>query len=247
MNLRLARPALLVDLKEVAGLETVREEGGALVVGATARQRDVERSPIVAARWPLLAEALGFVAHPAIRVRGTVCGSLAHADPAAELPAVALLLDAELSLRSVDGERRVAATDFFTGHFATVLEPDEILVEARFPVLASTTGTAFVEVARRHGDFALVGAAAAVRRDRDGLAEVRVALTGVGAGPVRFPSVEAEAVGRTASRDTFREVGEAVAAELDPPADMHASAAYRRRVAATVVERSLARALERAA
>lgn len=246
LNLRLARPAVVMDVNLVPELDGIREEDGDLVVGATTRQRAAERSELVAARCPLLREALSFVAHPPIRVRGTVGGSLAHADPAAELPAVAAVLDARLVLRRTGGERVVPAAEFFTGYFATAIEPDEILVEVRLPALPAGTGTAFVELARRHGDFALVGAAVAVRVRNGSVAETRVALTGVGGAPVRIAGPEVAAVGQAATLPTFRELGARIAAELDPPSDLHASADYRRRAAAVMVERALARAAERA-
>jgi carbon-monoxide dehydrogenase medium subunit len=194
----------------------------------------------------LLAEALSLVAHPPIRVRGTIGGSLAHADPAAELPAVVAALDAELVLQRTGGMRVVPADEFFTGWFTTAIEPDELLTEIRLPALPAGTGTAFVEVARRHGDFALVGAAAVVTVRGGAVAGLRVALTGVSGGPVRVHAAEETATGQPAGTETFRAVANAVATELEPQSDLHAGAEYRRRVAAVVVERALARAADRA-
>jgi carbon-monoxide dehydrogenase medium subunit len=193
-----------------------------------------------------LQEALGFVGHAAIRTRGTVGGSLAHADPAAELPAAAAALNADLVMRGPRGERVVAAADFFAGPFATTLQADELLVEVRLPVLPPSAGAAFVEVARRHGDFALAGVAAVVTTRNGSIEGVRVALTGVGAVPVRVQPLEATAVGQPATVATFRELGARLAAEIDPSSDLHATADYRRRVVAVLVERALARAAERA-
>ena len=162
MNMRLARPEVLIDLRQVSGLDTIRVEGRELVLGAMTRQRDVERSPLVQQSCPLLAHALTHVAHPAIRNRGTVGGSISHADPAAELPAVMVALDARFLIAGPEGQRTVAASDFFLTYFMTVLDPAELLAEIRIPLSGPGAGSAFVEVARRHGDFALVGVAAQV-------------------------------------------------------------------------------------
>jgi carbon-monoxide dehydrogenase medium subunit len=228
LNLRLARPSVVIDVNGIAELRGIRAADGTLAIGATTRQRAAERDP---GSGPLLREALSYVAHPAIRTRGTIGGSVAHADPAAELPAVVVLHDGSVVARSTRGERRIAAADFFTGWLTNALEPDELLVEVRLPDLPPGAGTAFVELSRRHGDFALVGVAAMVAPG-----DVRVALTGVDGAPVlrRFERHAA---------DTGREV----AAALDPPGDLHATAAYRRRVAAVLVDRALALAQERAA
>lgn len=246
LNFRLVRPRHLVDLNGIAELSGIREQDGRVAIGAMTRQRALEQSPLVRRRCPLLADALPHVGHVQIRNRGTIGGSLAHADPAAELPAVAVALDAQLVLRRAGGERLVPAEAFFTGWFTTALAPDELLVEVRLPPLPRGAGTAFVEVARRHGDFALV-AAAAVVVVRDGtVAGARVALAGVGAAPVRLPAAEREAEGQPVADETFRSLAAAIAAELDPPSDLHADAVYRRRVAAVVAERALRRAAERA-
>src|SRR2546428_2597983 len=169
MNFRLAQPAVLVDLNRVAGLDgiAVAPEGG-LSLGAMTRQRALERDPLVARQAPLLAEAMPHVAHPQIRNRGTLGGSLAHADPAAELPAVMVALEARIRLRSRKAERWLSAEDFFVGLFATALQPGELLVEVALPPPGPRTGWAFEEVSRRHGDFALVGVAAVVQLNSDG-------------------------------------------------------------------------------
>jgi carbon-monoxide dehydrogenase medium subunit len=228
LNLRLARPAVVIDVNGIAELQGIRAENGTLVVGATTRQRFAERH---ADAGPLLREALSHVAHPAIRTRGTIGGSVAHADPAAEVPAVVALHGGTVVARSVRGERTIAAADFFTGWLTNALEPDELLTEVRLPALPAGCGTAFVELSRRHGDFALVGVAAMVAAG-----DVRVALTGVDGAPAlrRFD-------------DDSVDIGREVAASLDPPADLHATAAYRRRVAAVLVDRALALARSRAA
>ena len=254
MNFRLARPATLVDLNGVAELAYVRpaegegEGGGDLRIGAMTRQRAVERSAPVERAAPLLAEAMPCIAHPQIRNRGTVGGSLAHADPAAELPAVMLALDARLEVRGRSGARTIPAAAFFTGFFGTALAPDELLVEIALPPLPARSGTAFVEVARRHGDYALVGVAALVTLEERGRCrEARIALLSVGGGPVLAAEGMKLCVGEHASDELFRAAGDAAATrDIDPPSDIHASAAYRRRLAAVLTRRALGRAFQRA-
>ncbi|MGE0794163.1 MAG: xanthine dehydrogenase family protein subunit M [Acidimicrobiia bacterium] len=240
MAFRLARPAVLVDVNRVPGLSEVAVHDGALVVGTMVRERAAERSPAVRAHVPLLAEALPLVGHPAIRSRGTVGGSIAHADPAAELPAVALATDAVLVARSAArGERAIAAADFFLGYFTTALEPDEILTEVRFPVAPAGTGVRFEEAARRHGDFAMVGVGASVQLDGGTVVDARIALLGVADAPVRSAEAEAMLRGGPPSRAAFEAAANAAVRELTPPSDLHGSAAYRRSVAGTLVTRAL--------
>jgi carbon-monoxide dehydrogenase medium subunit len=246
LNLRLARPRTIIDINGVRELDGLRLDDGELVLGALTRQRTAERSELVASSFPLLAEALAHVGHAAIRGRGTIGGSLAHADPAAELTAVAAAVDARLVLRGARGRRTVAAADFFSGWFTTALEPDELLTEVRFPQLPPGTGTAFMEVARRRGDFALVGVAVAVTVAGGAISDARVAVAGVAGAPVRNGGAEAAAAGAPATAETARELAARIAAELDPQSDLHATASYRRHVARVVVERALTRALERA-
>lgn len=255
MNFRLARPAVLVDLRRVPGLDRIEvaepAEGtaGGLRIGAMTRQRAAERSPLVAARAPLMAEALPFVAHPQIRNRGTIGGSLAHADPAAELPAVAVALEARFEAAGPGGGRRtIAAGDFFTGLMATALEPDELLVGVEIPPPLARTGWAFTEMARRHGDYALVGVAAGVTLGGDGRCErARIVLLSAGERPVVAAAAESALAGEAPSAAAARAAGEAAAAEIDPPGDIHASADYRRRLAAVLVRRAVETAFERAA
>lgn len=240
LAMRLARPQVVIDLNRVADLTFVRSSRGGLAIGAMTRQRVAEYDPLVAARAPLLAEALRWVGHPQIRNRGTVGGSLAHADPSAELPAVASVLGARFVLVSVRGERVVDVGDFFTGYLTTALEPDELLTEVRIPAQPPDAGWAFTEVARRHGDFALVGVAVLVRCDGDRrCTEVRLAFIGVGAGPVRVPDAEAALVGRRITDTAPAEVGRIVEGALDPESDIHASAEYRRHVAGVLAARAL--------
>lgn len=247
MSLRLAGPAVLVDVTR-AGLDTVTTEDGWLTLGATVRERAAERSALVAERAPLLAAALPLVGHPAIRARGTVGGSLAHADPAGELPAVVVALDAEVVAASrARGRRTIAAADLYDGYFTTVLEPDEVLTEVRLPAPPPASGAAFEEVARRHGDFAMAGVAATVTLGPDGsVAEARLALSGVAETPVRAREAEAVLVGRVPDDGALAAAAEAATAGLSPPSDLHGSSAYRRHVAGVLVRRALRAAAERA-
>jgi carbon-monoxide dehydrogenase medium subunit len=247
LNLRLAMPAVVIDLGRMRGLAGVRTLDGGVAIGATTRQRAAEDAPLVRERAPLLAQALAHVGHVSIRNRGTVGGSLAHADPAAELPAVAVALDATLVARSARGERRIAARDFFLGFLTTALEPDELLVEVELPGLPAGAGTAFVEIARRHGDFALAGAAAAVALDADGtVADVRLALAGVGPSALRAEDAEARLRGARPNDAVLHEAAELATAALYPRSDVHSDGAYRRRVAAVVARRALAAAAAQA-
>jgi carbon-monoxide dehydrogenase medium subunit len=247
LALRLARFEHLVDLNRVEELTGLRRRDGTLVVGAMTRQATLERAE-AAADVPLLTLAAPLIGHFQIRNRGTVGGSLAHADPASELPAVALALDAELEVATTAATRVVPAAEFFVGNWTTALEPDELLVAARFPVWPGRCGFAVEEVARRHGDFALTGAATGVALDRDGRVErAAVALFGMASTPLRAPEAEAGLLGRAAAELDLAELGQLAVRDLDPPDDVHASARYRRMVGAHVVARALARALEAAA
>lgn len=248
MNFRLAQPAVLIDLNRVPGLDAIEETIDGLRLGAMARQRAVERSPVVARGAPLLHQALPWIAHPQIRNRGTVGGSLAHADPAAELPAVMLALEATVVARSPEGARRIGAAEFFPGLFATALEPGELLTEIIIPARPAGSGSAFEEVARRHGDFALVGVAAEVVLARDGTCgRVRVALLSVGDGPVLAVHAAQALEQRTPDAAAIAQAAAAAAAEdIDPPGDIHASAGYRRQLAAVLVRRALTRAVAKA-
>jgi carbon-monoxide dehydrogenase medium subunit len=248
MNFRLAAPAVLIDLNRIPGLDGLEEQGGGLRMGTLLRQRVAEHSPSVAHRAPLLAEALPLVAHPQIRNRGTVGGSIAHADPAAELPAVMLALGARLRLRGPGGERVLAADDFFTGLFATALEHDEMLVEIEIPAAAARSGHAFLEVSRRHGDFGLAGLAVAVTLDEGGsCAGARIALLGVGEGPLLAAGAAEVLMGCEPGDELFAAAAEAARGEVDPPGDIHASSDYRRHLVGVLVRRALPLAFERAA
>ena len=248
LALRLARPSLLVELRRVPGLGGVQEDGAGLRIGALTTELVAERDPLVRARSPLLLEALDFIGHPAIRSRGTVVGSLCHADPAAELPAVALVLRAELTARSLGrGSRTIPARDFFLGPFTTALEFGEVVTEVRIPAAPPFEGTCFLEVSRRPGDFAMVGVAAAVTRAGDRVVDLRLALTGVGDRPRLLTLDELELEGRASPESLFNEAGRSVGARVRPPDDLHASATYRRHLSTVLTERALQTAFGRAA
>jgi len=247
MNFRLARPAVLVDLNRISELAYVRAESG-VAIGAMTRQRVVERSDVVARAAPLLAEALPSIAHPQIRNRGTVGGSIAHADPSAELPAVVLALEARFRAQGSTGERSIPAAEFFKGMLETALAPGELLIEIALPPLPARSGTAFLEVARRHGDYALVGVAGVVTLDPRGRCQsARIACLSVGDGPVLLSEAGKLLAGQSPSEELLRAAADAAATrDIDPPSDIHASAAYRRQLARVLTRRALARAFERA-
>lgn len=248
LNLRLVRPGHLIDLQHVSELAGIHERDGGVAIGAMTRQRQVERSPLVAERIPLLAEAIRHVGHLPIRTRGTIGGSIAHADPAAELPGVLLALDGTVRLASARGERTVAARDFFVDILTTAAEPDELVREVWFPSLPPRSGSAWLEVARRHGDYALVGVGAVVTLADDGqaVAAARLCFISVAGRPVRATQAEAALRGAPVTPATWREAGALVREELDPPADLHASTHYRRHVAGVLAERVLELAARRA-
>lgn len=245
LAMRLARPAVLIDLNRVRQLDYIRN-GAEVRIGAMTRQRTAELSPVVRRRLPLLAEALGYIGHPQIRNRGTIGGTLAHADPSAELPAVLAALGGRVVVQSHRGTRTLGPDEFFVSYLTTALEPDELLVEVRLPV-HDRMGSAFVEVARRHGDYALVGVAALVEMGGGRVTRARLAFTGVGAVPVRIPELEQMLTGRALDEAAVTEAGRIASARLDPEGDIHASAAYRREVAGVLAERALRLAGDRAA
>ncbi len=247
MALRLGRPSVLVDVGRVDGLDRVEVVGDDLVVGATVTHARLGRDPEVARVAPLLAEVAPFVAHAAVRNRGTLGGSLAHNDPAAEWPAVALLLDVVVTVQGPTGAREIAAADLFESYLTTTIEPDEVLTAVRVPGLGPRGGAAFDEVSRRAGDFALVGAGARVTLDDDGaVASAAVSFLGVGSTAVLDATVGADLAGRPPDEAAIDEVARAAAARLDPHDDLHATAAYRRRLAATLARRTLTTAVARA-
>jgi carbon-monoxide dehydrogenase medium subunit len=247
LSLRLARPTVVVDLNGVDDLAGLEVADGRLRIGATTRHRVAERSAEVARAVPLISQAMPLIGHVAIRSRGTIGGSLAHADPAAELPAVALALDATFTMTSRDrGERSIEAADFFEGFFTTAMEPDEILTSVSFPTVAAGTGHAIEEVARRHGDYAMVGAVGSVTVADGAITDARLALLSVDDRPVRATAAEELLVGSVPGEELFAEAGEAATRDLEPSGDVHATPAYRRKVGSVCVSRALWRAVERA-
>jgi aerobic carbon-monoxide dehydrogenase medium subunit len=245
LNFRLARPAALVDVNRVAALAYVREDDGVVAFGAMTRQRTIEFSPVVAARLPLLQEATRWVGHLPIRSRGTIGGSIAHADPSAEYPAVLTALGGEVSVQGPRGRRTVKAADLFEGYLTTSLGPEELLVEVRLPAMPPGAGYAFEEFARRHGDFAIVGIAAMVVRDGARCAAARLATAGAGPVPVRLRAAE-EILERDGLGDgAVAAAGARAAALVEPDADVHASAEYRRHLTGVLTVRALKRAIQR--
>jgi carbon-monoxide dehydrogenase medium subunit len=245
LSLRLARFEHLVDIGRITELRAIRLERDAVFVGAGVVDARLELDAELGAMLPLVARATPLIGHFQIRNRGTVGGSIAHADPAAEYPAVALALDAEVEARSVRGARRIPASDFFEGFWTTALEPDELLVGVRLPVWRGRCGFAIREFARRHGDFALAGAAVAVEVDGDErISRCAIGLLGLGPTPLRATGVEQAAVGQKRDVDA-NELGRLAMADLtEVPSDLHGSASYRRRVGAAMVARAWADAIE---
>ena len=246
LALRLARPALLIDINGISELSGVAATDGWVAIGAMTREYVAEESEMLASTAPLLATALPFIGHEAIRSRGTIGGSLAHADPAAELPAVARALDAEFVVRSQAGERVIPAAEWFEGYLTTARNSDELLVEVRIPAAAPGTGVSFSEVARRHGDFAIVGLAAALTQSGGVISAARLAFAGLSDVPVRATAAEDLLVGEAPSAELFDEAARLATEDLDPPADLHGSAEYRKKVAATLVRRGLQAAADNA-
>ncbi|HET7046308.1 MAG TPA: xanthine dehydrogenase family protein subunit M [Gaiellaceae bacterium] len=244
---RLARPEVLVDLNGVAGLDEASLDGGTLRIGAMTRQRDLERLPGLRGRCAMINDAIELIGHTAIRNRGTVGGSLAHADPAAEWTALAVALEAELDLQGPAGTRTVAADEFFVSFFTTALEPGEVLTQVRLPLPNGRSGSCFLELARRHGDFALAGVGALVTLDDDGaVADARLALIGVGERAIRARGAEAVLQGQRPGEALYAEAAAAVDPEIRPGSDIHASERYRRHLAGVLTRRALAKAVARA-
>ncbi|GAB4527948.1 MAG: xanthine dehydrogenase family protein subunit M [Anaerolineae bacterium] len=254
MNFRLAQPSVLVDLNNIPELfyiEPDRKTGGVLV-GAMTRESQVEHDPLIAERAPLVHETMPHIAHPQIRNRGTFGGCMAHADPAAELPAVSLALNARFRVRSQTGERWIPAEEFFIGFFTTALQPDELLVEVALPPMPDSpklrSGWSFQEVARRHGDYALVGVATVVTLDEQSRCDqARLVFLSVGDGPVEARQAAEVLRGQIPDREAIRAAAETAASlDVDPSSDIHATADYRRHLVKVLTRRSLEQAFERA-
>ena len=244
LNMRLATPAAVIDINRLPGLDEVRAGPEGLVIGALARLDALERSPLVTRHAPLIAQALPHVAHLAIRTRGTFGGSIALGDPAAELPACAVALGATMRATSRRGPREIPAGAFFRGIYTTALQPGEVLTAVVVPPLAPGWRSRFDELARRHGDYALVAVAAHARVANGALAEARLVLTGVGPTPVRATRAEQALAGHRIDERLLGEIARLVAEDLDPPSDVHASAALRRHLAGVLARRVVARLLQ---
>jgi carbon-monoxide dehydrogenase medium subunit len=249
LNLRLARVDNLVDLNRIEGLDYIRVESGKVIVGAATRQYAIERSPQVLQALPLLPAAMAHVGHAQIRNRGTVVGSICHADPSAELPAVWLAVGGELTAVSSAGARTLRSDDFFQSFFTTALQPNEIATQVTFNALTANMGWSFEESARRHGDFAIVGAITLVSFENSAVSSARIVVFGAAPTPVRIPAAEQLLTGRDASTvddDLLGRVAQAVSGAVTPTTDIHGSAEYRRYVAGVLTRRGLTQALERA-
>jgi CO/xanthine dehydrogenase FAD-binding subunit len=246
MNFRLLRPAHLIDLNGVSELSYLQVQNGALRIGATTRQRQLERSADVANRWPLLRDATAFIGHIQIRNRGTVGGSLAHAFPSAELPVAMVTLDASMVMRAQTGQRRVGAEEFFLSYMTTALEPGELLTDIEVPALPANTGWSYQEVSRRHGDFALAGAASVITLDAKGnIAHARLTLTGTT--PIRADKAEQSVLGEKPSETLLKNAAQRATENLEQDSDIHASAEYRRSACQVLARRALTQAAQRAA
>ena len=248
MNMRLVRPGVVIDINGIEDLSFISPaQDGGLAIGALTRQREVERSSLVQQRIPLLAAAMPFIGHFQIRNRGTVGGSIAHGDPAAEIPALSLALDAEFVVTGDGGQRVISAEEFFLAHLTTALRPGEILTQIRVPASVGQSaggGWGFQEICRREGDFALAGAVTILQLGEDGVCRAgRIAMFGVAATPVRMRKAEDMLAGRSVDSNAREEVAAAVAEELDPVSDIHASARYRKEVGGVLVRRALEQAL----
>lgn len=247
LNMRLARPGILVDLGKIGELSYIRESDGWLALGAMTTKRKVEDSPVVMNRQPLLHAATLLIAHPQIRNRGTIGGSMAQADPAAEYPAVAVALDAELRAAGPNGERTIKAADFFVSYLTTALDSAEVLTEVRVPTQPKGTGWSVAEIARRHGDFAMTGVATTLALDGGRCARTRIVLFGVGPTPVRATAAEQVVNGQKPSDKLFEQAAGTLNDNItEPLSDVHASAEYRRHLAQVVTRRALAEAVARA-
>jgi CO/xanthine dehydrogenase FAD-binding subunit len=247
LNFRLASPERIIDINHLAELGYVRRSGGVLHIGALTRHSQLHRSPLVARDWPLLHEAVSWVAHSQIRNRGTVGGSVAHADPAAEIPVALVALDAQFTARSVRGERTIASRDFFVTHLTTTLQADELLVEITVPRVPDRSGYAFSEYARRHGDFALGGAAVRLTLDSAGACgSAAIALLAAAPTPIRAPRAEQLLQGAHVDEDVAAAVAEAAVEDISPTGDIHGSSEYRTKLIRALVRRAIVQAADRA-
>ena len=247
LNFRMTRPTIVVDLMHIPGLSFVECRGQSVAIGAMTRHIDLEFSGLIANKLPVMSAAMPHVAHLAIRNKGTIGGSLSHADPAAELPMLAVLYGATIRAQGPGGRRDIAAGDFFVSALANCLEPDEIVVEIEFPVLGSHAGWAFEEVARRFGDFALASVALSIERHGDKVVDLRIAVMGVAETPLRLFEAEAALRGARVGSNSATEFAEAVRACVSPNTDIHVSAEYRLNLVGALAERAFRTAWQRAA
>lgn len=247
MNFRLAQPQYIIDINKVAGLSYLREKDGLLLIGALTRHRELERSELIKAKCPLLSEAASFIGYAQIRNRGTIGGSLAHADPASELPAVALCLGAKVKAVGPRGERTIEAGDLFQTYLTTSLEADEMIIEVQMPALKPGAGWAFIEISRRQGDFAIVGVGAALSLDAKKICrEAKIAIAGVAPTPIRADEACAILKGETLGDSVIEEASKRASHQLEPDSDIHASSDYRKDMARVFTARALKLALSRA-
>jgi carbon-monoxide dehydrogenase medium subunit len=248
MNFRLARPEVLLDINTIADLDYARlDEDGALRIGALARHRRMQLDETVARAQPLVREAAPHVAHPQIRNRGTLCGNLAHADPASEMPAVMLALGARLKAQSVRGARWIAARDFFVSVFTTDLVEDEMLAEVVLPAMPPRSGSCFLEISRRAGDYAMMGVAALVTLDPEGAcADARLTYCGAGETPIAADRAAETLIGGAIDEASVRAVGDLASDEMNPPGTAQASPAFQKHLAGVLTRRALAQAAVRA-
>ena len=246
MNFRLVRPTCLVDINHIRDLAYIHEKDDRLHIGAITRHRDLETSTLVQQSNGLLFEGVQLIGHTAIRTRGTVGGSIIHADPTAELPAILAALDGEVRLIGPNGQRTISWRDLFVTFFTTVIEPVEICDEIIIPRLPSSAGWAFEEFTRRHGDFAVAGVAAVIVADNnDCCTDARLAITGTAPTPIRATQAESFLVGKSRTQTTLDEAGRLVSTEVEPESDVHATANYRQHLAGALTTRALQRAVER--
>ncbi len=246
MNMRLARPKVIVDVNRIPGLDYISPTpDGGLAIGALTRQRSVEKSAVIKERFPVLAAAMPSIGHSQIRNRGTVGGSISHADPAAELPALCLALDGELVLSSASNQRVLKPEEFFISYLTTAMAPEELLTEIRLPAQSQERRWGFQEVCRRQGDFAMVGAVSLLQLDDSGVCQSAcITMFGVGGTPVRIRRAEEALLGSRVNGSVLQDVSKIVSEELDPDSDIHASAAYRKEVGGVIARRTLEAAIK---
>ena len=246
MNYRIAQPSFLIDINRVAGIDYIRQEGDEIAIGALARHADVKKARLVKDHLPIVAEAYDWIAHAAVRNRGTLCGNLCHADPSSEMPALMQLLDAVMVVASEHATRQIPATAFFTGVYETALRPDEMLTEVRIPIQATGTGWGFEEASMRKGDFAWAVCAATIRLEAGQIAEVRIAAAGIGDRAARLTGAEAALTGQPPSADLFNAVAMDAAESIQPNGSASVSAEYHRDLVRALLPRVLTAAVDRA-